>query len=134
MLVIKYNEWMCLLMAMDIVDLTNKNTIRKPLEGKVAVVTGGSRGIGATIAKVLAKNGAFVAINYQTRTDSADAVVKEIEEMGGTSCAIQSDVSKPDDVKSFIEEVKKRYGKIDILVNNAGITRDRTFRKLSDEQ
>ncbi len=123
-----------MLMAMDIVDLTNKNTIRKPLEGKVAVVTGGSRGIGATIAKVLAKNGAFVAINYQTRTDSADAVVKEIEELGGTSCAIQSDVSKPEDVKSFMEEVKKRYGKIDILVNNAGITRDRTFRNLSDEQ
>lgn len=113
--------------------LTTLNTISKPLEGKVAVVTGGSRGIGATIAKLLAKKGAYVAINYQSRMDSAEAVVKEIEDQGGVSCAIRSDVSKPSDVKSLIEEVKNRYGNIDILINNAGITRDRTFRKLSNE-
>lgn len=120
-------------MTMSLAQLTALNTITKPLEGKVAVVTGGSRGIGATIAKVLAKNGAYVAINYQTRIDRAEAVVKEIEDQGGISFAIKSDVSKPDDVKNLIEEVKNRYGKIDILINNAGITRDRTFRKLSNE-
>lgn len=121
-------------MTMSLAQLTALNTITKPLEGKVAVVTGGSRGIGATIAKVLAKNGAYVAINYQTSIDRAEAVVKEIEDQGGISFAIKSDVSKPDDVKSLMEEVKNRYGKIDILINNAGITRDRTFRKLSNEE
>ncbi|MCG7344944.1 3-oxoacyl-[acyl-carrier-protein] reductase [Sporosarcina sp. ACRSL] len=115
-------------------ELTLLNPINKPLAGKVAVVTGGSRGIGAAIAKGLAKNGAYVVINYQFRIDCAEAVVKEIEELGGFCCAIQSDVSKPNDVKKLIEAVIKRYGKIDILINNAGITRDRTFRKLTSEE
>lgn len=121
-------------MTMSQAELTIINPINKPLAGKVAVVTGGSRGIGAAIAKELAKNGAYVVINYQLRMDRAEAVVKEIEEQGGVSCAIQSDVSKPNDVKNLIEEVINRYGKIDILINNAGITRDRTFRKLSNEE
>ena len=120
-------------MTMGLAELTTMNTNTKPLEGKVAIVTGGSRGIGAAIAKLLAKNGAYVAINYQSRCDSAEAVVNEIEELGGTSCAFKSDVSKPEDVKNLMEEVINRFGKVDILVNNAGITRDRTFRKLSNE-
>jgi len=115
---------------MEVTEISKKN---KPLAGKVAVVTGGSRGIGATIAKVLAENGASVAIHYQTRIDDANAIVKEIEEKGGISVAIKSDVSNPDDVKVFMEEIKKKFGKIDILVNNAGITRDRTFRNLTNE-
>ncbi|WP_438319034.1 SDR family oxidoreductase [Sporosarcina sp. FA9] len=68
------------------------------------------------MAKALAENGASVAINYQTRIDDANAIVKEIEEKGGISVAIKSDVSNPDDVKIFMNEVKKTFGKIDILV------------------
>ncbi|MBK3494134.1 3-oxoacyl-[acyl-carrier-protein] reductase [Viridibacillus sp. YIM B01967] len=106
----------------------------KPLEGKVAVVTGGSRGIGAEIAKVLARNGARVAINYQNSSDKANAIVNEIEQEGGTSFAFKADVMVADNVHKFIEEVLERYGKIDILINNAGITRDRTFRKMKLEE
>ena len=106
----------------------------KPLEGKVAVVTGGSRGIGAEIAKVLAKNGALVAINYQNSSERADAVIREIEQEGGTAFAFKADVLMADNVHNFIEEVIKRYGQIDILINNAGITRDKTFRKMSIEE
>lgn len=104
------------------------------LNGKVAIVTGGSRGIGAEIAKKLAKKGAQVVINYKSSADHANAIVKEIEHSGGSAYAICSDISNTEDVRDFIEEVKSRYGKIDILVNNAGITRDRTFRNLSEEE
>ena len=103
----------------------------KPLEGKVAVVTGGSRGIGAEIAKVLARNGAKVAINYQSSSEKADSIVHNIEQEGGTVFAFKADVMMADDVHTFIEEVINRYGQIDILINNAGITRDKTFRKMS---
>ncbi|MFD1929093.1 3-oxoacyl-[acyl-carrier-protein] reductase [Sporosarcina siberiensis] len=120
-------------MTINLIEATEEIKNKKPLAGKVAVVTGGSRGIGATIAKALAENGASVAINYHTRIDDANAIVKEIEEKGGISVAIKSDVSNPDDVKEFMKEVKKTFGKIDILVNNAGITRDRTFRNLTNE-
>jgi acetoacetyl-CoA reductase len=106
----------------------------KLLEGKVAVVTGGSRGIGAEIAKVLARNGALVAINYQSSSDKADSIVTEIEQEGGTAFAFKANVMAADNVHNFIEEVIKRYGQIDILINNAGITRDKTFRKMSIEE
>ena len=106
----------------------------KPLEGQVAVVTGGSRGIGAEIAKVLARNGALVAINYQNSSEKADGIVREIEEEGGTAFAFQADVMVADNVHNFIEEVINRYGQIDILINNAGITRDKTFRKMSIQE
>ncbi len=115
-------------------ELNGTKLNQKPLEGKVAIVTGGSRGIGAAIAKELARNGAKVAINYQSRADSANEVVEAIETAGGISCAIQSDVSNIDDAQRLIEEVKSHFGKIDILVNNAGITRDRTFRRMSPEE
>lgn len=115
-------------------ELLGMKSDQKPLEGKVAIVTGGSRGIGAEIAKELARNGAKVAINYQSRADRANEVVEAIETEGGVSCAIQSDVSKSDDAKRLIDEVKEHFGKIDILVNNAGITRDRTFRRMSAEE
>ena len=105
-----------------------------PLEGKVAVVTGGSRGIGAEIAKVLAKNGAKVAINYQNSSEKADEIVHAIEQEGGTAFAYKADVMMADNVHKFIEEVIKHYGQIDILINNAGITRDKTFRKMSIEE
>ncbi|AOV07517.1 3-oxoacyl-[acyl-carrier-protein] reductase [Sporosarcina ureilytica] len=113
---------------------TESKAIVKPLEGKVAIVTGGSRGIGAAIAKELADKGAHVAINYQSRSDAADEVIKDIEENEGSAIAVKADVSNAQDIAQFMEEVKNRFGKIDILVNNAGITRDRTFRRLSEEE
>jgi acetoacetyl-CoA reductase len=120
-------------MTMFAVDVFEKQTNLKPLDGKVAIVTGGSRGIGAAIAKELARNGAQVVINYQSRTDSAEAVVKEIEEDGGASCALKADVSDLNDIQNLLHEVITRFGKVDILVNNAGITKDRSFRNLSEE-
>lgn len=115
-------------------NVLERTDFAKPLEGKVAVVTGGSRGIGAEIAKVLARNGAHVAINYQNSSEKADDIVHEIEQEGGTAFAFKADVMVADTVHKFIEEVLEQYGKIDILINNAGITRDKTFRKMSIEE
>ncbi len=106
----------------------------KKLEGKVAVVTGGSRGIGASIAKQLGKEGATVVINYNHSQDQADAVVEEIKSMGSAAVALQADISEAEATKVFIEKVLADFKKIDILVNNAGITRDRTFKKMSFDE
>jgi len=91
------------------------------LTGKVAVVTGASKGIGASIAEHLAAEGAEVVVNYATSKPGADAVVKRITEKGGKAIAVQGDVSKPQDITRLFAETKKAYGKVDILVNNAGI-------------
>lgn len=91
------------------------------LQGKVAVVTGASKGIGASIAEHLAGEGASVVINYAASKTAADAVVRRIKEKGGTAVAIQADLSKPDDVKRLFAQTKAAYGKLDVLVNNAGI-------------
>lgn len=104
------------------------------LHGKVAIVTGGSRGIGAEVAKQLAKHGAQVVINYRSSAEQANSIVQEIKNIGGSANAISSDISVAADVQDLIEEVISRYGKIDILVNNAGITRDRKFQNLSKEE
>lgn len=106
----------------------------KLLAGKVAVVTGASKGIGAEIAKVLARNGAIVVGSYLSSPSAMEDVLKEIEQEGGTSFALKADVSIEEDSQKLIEETLKRYGKIDILVNNAGITKDRTFRKMSRQE
>ncbi|WP_078409188.1 acetoacetyl-CoA reductase [Priestia abyssalis] len=103
------------------------------LEGKVAIVTGGSKGIGATIAKELASHGVKVAVNYNSSAEAAEKVVNEIKENGGECIAIQADVSYPEQAKRLVEETKEAFGQLDILVNNAGITRDRSFKKLSHE-
>ncbi len=105
----------------------------KTLDNKVAIVTGGSRGIGKTIALELARNGAKVVINYNSNADAANAVVKEIEALGAEAFASQADVSDSAQAKVLVEETINRFGKVDILVNNAGITRDRTFLKLTEE-
>src|SRR5713101_1413150 len=91
------------------------------LTGKVAVVTGASKGIGASIAEHLAAEGASVVVNYASSKSGADAVVKRITEKGGKAIAVQADVSKPQDITRLFAETKAAYGKVDILVNNAGI-------------
>src|ERR1700676_3993373 len=93
----------------------------KKLEGKVAVVTGASKGIGAEIAKQLAAEGASVVVNYSSSKAGADKVVAHITGKGGKAGAVQADVSKPDDIKKLFTETKKAFGKLDVLVNNAGI-------------
>lgn len=91
------------------------------LTGKVAVVTGASKGIGASIAEHLAAEGASVVVNYSSSKAGADAVVDRIQGKGGQAVAVQADVSKADDVKRLFAETKTAYGKVDVLVNNAGI-------------
>jgi 3-oxoacyl-[acyl-carrier protein] reductase len=91
------------------------------LAGKVAVVTGASKGIGASIAEHLAAAGASVVVNYASSKTGADAVVKQIVAKGGKAIAVQADVSKAPDVDRLFAETKAAYGKLDILVNNAGI-------------
>jgi len=91
------------------------------LMGKVAVVTGASKGIGASIAEYLGAEGASVVVNYASSKSGADAVVKRITEKGGKAVAVQGDVSKPKDITRLFAETKSLYGKLDILVNNAGI-------------
>src|SRR5579871_2460869 len=91
------------------------------LQGKVAVVTGASKGIGASIAEHLAAEGASVVVNYATSKSGADAVVERIRKDGGTAVAVQADVSKPQDIQRLFQETGTRFGKVDVLVNNAGI-------------
>ncbi|HEY2573001.1 MAG TPA: glucose 1-dehydrogenase [Verrucomicrobiaceae bacterium] len=95
--------------------------VTKKLAGKVAVVTGASKGIGASIARHLAAEGASVVVNYASSKTGADKVVSEITAQGGRAIAVQSDVSKKADIDRLFSETKKAFGKLDILVNNAGI-------------
>jgi 3-oxoacyl-[acyl-carrier protein] reductase len=91
------------------------------LAGKVAVVTGASKGIGAAIAKNLAAEGASVVVNYSSSKGGADQVVDAISKAGGKAVAVQADVAKPADITRLFAETTKAFGKVDILVNNAGI-------------
>ncbi len=103
------------------------------LTGKVALVTGASRGIGSAIAKSLAREGAFVIVNYNGSKEKAEAVVSEIKAAGGDGVSLQCDVSDFTACGAMIENCIKEYGHIDILVNNAGITRDNLLMKMSEE-
>jgi 3-oxoacyl-[acyl-carrier protein] reductase len=98
----------------------NNNSSHK-LSGKVALVTGASKGIGASIAKHLAAAGASVVVNYASSKAGADTVVADITAAGGKAVAIQADVAKPADITRLLAETKKAFGKLDILVNNAGV-------------
>src|SRR4030081_2262591 len=91
------------------------------LSGKIAVVTGASKGIGAEIAKRFAAEGAAVVVNYASSKDGADCVVADIRAKGGKASAVQGDVAKAADVKKIFTETKKAFGRLDILVNNAGV-------------
>jgi len=90
-------------------------------EGKIAVVTGASKGIGASIAENLASEGASVVVNYASSKSGAEAVVKRITEKGGKAISVRADLSKPEDIKLLFAETKAAHGKLDILVNNAGV-------------
>ena len=103
------------------------------LEGQVAVVTGGSRGIGRGIALELAKRGASIVVNYHSNAAAAEEVMQEITANGGQAIAVQADVSNMDDAERLIKAALDTYEKIDILVNNAGTTRDNLIMMMKEE-
>lgn len=104
------------------------------LTGKVAVVTGASKGIGAGISKSLAAAGAAVVVNYASSKEGADRVVAEITEKGGKAVAVQADVSKPADVQRLFEETKETFGALDVLVNNAGVYRFAPLEAVTEDE
>ena len=106
----------------------------KKLEGKIALVTGGSRGIGAAIAKRLAADGANVAITYTKGADAAASVVKEIERAGGKAIAIQADAADAAAVKAAVEKTVATFGRLDVLVNNAGTAIPKKFEETTLEE
>jgi 3-oxoacyl-[acyl-carrier protein] reductase len=103
------------------------------LSGKTAVVTGGSKGIGAGIAKGLAAEGAAVVINYASSKDGADRVIADIKAKGGKAIAVQGDVAKATDVKRIFAETKQAFGRLDILVNNAGVYNFLPLEEITEE-
>jgi len=106
----------------------------KKLEGKTALVTGGSRGIGAAIAKRLAADGAHVAITYAKDASAASAVVEAIELRGGKAVAIQADAANVEAVKAAVEKTVETFGQLDVLVNNAGTAIPKTFEETTLEE
>src|ERR1700682_4297565 len=106
----------------------------KKLEGKIALITGGSRGIGAAIAKRLAADGANVAITYTKGADAAASVVKEIEGVGRKAVAIQADAADADAVEAAVEKTVATFGRLDVLVNNAGSAIPKRFEETTLEE
>jgi 3-oxoacyl-[acyl-carrier protein] reductase len=104
------------------------------LHGKVAVVTGASKGIGAAIAKALSAAGAAVVVNYSSSKEGAERVVAEIAAKGGKAVAIQADVTKPAEVTRLFDETKKAFGRLDVLVNNAGIYKFVPLEQITAEE
>jgi len=104
------------------------------LEGKVAIVTGGTRGIGRAIALDLAANGADVALNYRKSVDLAAELAETIRHMGRRALVIQADVSSFDDAQSMVQQVLDEFGRLDILINNAGMNWDGVVWKMTEEQ
>ncbi len=103
------------------------------LSGKAALITGGSRGIGRSIALRLARQGADVAFSYRGNVDAAKATAAEIESIGTKAAAIQGDVKDPASAEAVVKSTLEAFGKVDILVNNAGITRDDLIMRMSEE-
>jgi 3-oxoacyl-[acyl-carrier protein] reductase len=108
--------------------------VSKKLEGKIALVTGGSRGIGAAIAKRLAADGANVAITYSKGADAAASVVKEIERVGRKAIAVQADAADADAVEAAVEKTVATFGRLDVLVNNAGTAVPKRFEETTLEE
>src|SRR5208283_945554 len=104
------------------------------LTGKVTIVTGASKGIGAAVARALAAEGAAVAVNYSAGKEGADRVVADIVGHGGKAVAIQADVSKTADIKRLFEETGKAFGAIDVLVNNSGIFQFDPLEAVTEEK
>ena len=104
------------------------------LQGKVALITGSSRGIGEVIARRLATEGVRVAINYRTSEDAANRVVQSIIGSGGEAFAVGADVSQEQEARSLLERVLEQWQQLDILVNNAGITRDRLLMRMTSDE
>src|SRR6202041_2834089 len=109
-------------------------TMSKKLEGKIALITGGSRGIGAAIAKRLAADGAKVAITYTKGADAAASLIKEIERFEGKAIAIQGDATDADADKAAVEKPFATFGRLDVLVNNAGTAVPKPFEEATLEE
>jgi len=104
------------------------------VDGKVALVTGSSRGIGRAIALELAYRGASVAINYRTSKENAESVAEQITKIGVDCMLVQGDVALKEEARRVVQTVLDAWNRLDILVNNAGITRDKSLRKMSDDE
>jgi 3-oxoacyl-[acyl-carrier protein] reductase len=112
---------------------TNTKTNAKKLAGKVAVVTGASKGIGAAIAKALAGEGAAVVVNYSSSKVDGEKVVKEIAALGSKAVAVKANLSEPEEAERLLGESKRAFGRVDILVNNAGIYEFSPLEKVTAE-
>ena len=110
-----------------------KMNSNQKLKGQSALVTGANSGIGEAVAIAMGNEGANVVVNYVTHPENADAVVKKIQDAGGTAIAIKADVSKEDEVQSMFQQMFDKFGTIDILVNNAGIQRDSPLETMTLE-
>jgi len=104
------------------------------LDGKVALVSGGAKGIGAAIARSLANEGAVVAVNYARDREAAERVVKEITSLGGTAVAVQADISLGSDVERLFSEIEEKLGPVDIVVNNAGVFKPAPLEQFSEAE